>query len=215
MIAFVVRDLTRTGRAKTLLTKDLWLLYVAFVAVMWNLWFFSFWSVQIVSETAHSSLTSAALTAAFNAGAGIIGFPVGGWLADRRVRQGKGRKPLAITCAVAHTLLAVAFGLSLQAGHPSLLLLGLILFTSGLFFNALQPIVHGILGDQVPDADRGAVFGVFNLIAEIGAVASPVVSGVLRDSTGSWVPGVFTAAGIMAMSVPLYAVVRERIPGAA
>jgi MFS family permease len=215
MIAFVVRDLTKTGRAKTLLTKNLWLLYLAFVAVMWNLWFFSFWSVQIVSETAHSSLTSAALTAAFNAGAGIIGFPVGGWLADRRVRQGKGRKSLAITCAVVHTLLAVAFGISLQAGHPSLLLLGLILFTSGLFFNALQPIVHGILGDQVPDADRGAVFGVFNLIAEIGAVASPVVSGVLRDSTGSWAPGVFTAAGIMAGSVPLYALVREPTPGAA
>ena len=65
--------------------------------------------------------------------------------------------------------------------------------------------VHGILGDQDPDADRGAVFGVFNLIAELGAVASPVVSGVLRDSTGSWAPGVFTAAGIMAVSVPLYA----------
>ena len=213
MIAIVIRDLNKTGKAKTLLTKDLWLLYIAFAAVMWNLWFFSFWSVQIVSEAAHSSLTSAALTAAFNAGAGIIGFPVGGWLADRRVRQGKGRKPLAIACAAIHTVLAAAFGISLAVGHPSLWLLGLILFTTGLFFNALQPIVHSILGDQVPDADRGSVFGVFNLIAEIGAVASPVVSGVLRDSTGSWAPGVFTAAGIMALSVPLYALVRERIPG--
>ena len=53
------------------------------------------------------------------------------------------------------------------------------------------------------------------LDTEFGAVASPVVSGVLRDSTGSWAPGVFTAAGIMAVSVPLYALVRERIPGAA
>ena len=42
------------------------------------------------------------------------------------------------------------------------MLLGLI-FTSGLFFNALQPIVHGITGDLVPDDQRGSAFGIFNL----------------------------------------------------
>ncbi|OAH13009.1 MFS transporter [Streptomyces jeddahensis] len=215
MIAVVVREIVRTGRSGVLLTKNMWLLYIAFIAVMWNLWFFSFWSVQIVKESTHSSLIAAALTAAFNAGAGIIGFPLGGWLADRQVRRGKGRKSLAIACAVAHTVLAVAFGLSLLAGRPSLWLLGLILFVSGLFFNALQPIVHSMLGDQVPDEQRGSAFGVFNLVAEIGAVASPVVSGVMRDATGSWAPGVFTAAGIMAVSVVLYALVRERVPGGA
>ena len=210
--AVVVRDVRRSGRADTLLNRNVWYVYIAFIAVMWNLWFFSFWSVQIVKETAQSSLVAAGLTAAFNAGAGIIGFPIGGWIADRRARAGKGRKPLAITCAVAHTLLAVAFGLSIMSGRPSLLLLGLILFTSGLFFNALQPIVHGITGDLVPDDQRGSVFGIFNLVAEIGAVASPVVSGILRDATGSWAPGVFTAAGVMAVSVVFYALVRERIP---
>ena len=94
------------------------------------------------------------------------------------------------------------------------MLLGLI-FTSGLFFNALQPIVHGITGDLVPDDQRGSVFGIFNLVAEIGAVASPVVSGTLRDTTGSWAPGVFVAAGVMAVSVVLYALVRERVPAPA
>ena len=215
VIAVVVRNVVREGQAATLLTRDTWLVYIAFIAVLWNLWFFSFWSVEIVKETAHSSLVAAGLTAAFNAGAGIIGFPVGGWLADRRARQGKGRKPLAIVCATVHTLLAVAFGLSILGGRPSLVLLGLILFVSGLFFNALQPIVHTITGDLVPAAQRGSVFGIFNLIAEIGAVASPVVSGVLRDATGSWAPGVFTAAAVMAVSIPLYVLLRERVPTAA
>jgi ACS family D-galactonate transporter-like MFS transporter len=215
VIVIVVRNVVREGQAETLLNRDTWLVYIAFIAVLWNLWFFSFWSVQIVKETAHSSLVAAGLTAAFNAGAGIIGFPVGGWLADRRARQGKGRKPLAITCAVVHTVLAVAFGVTILGGQPSLVLLGLILFASGLFFNALQPIVHTITGDLVPVDQRGSVFGLFNLIAEIGAVASPVVSGVLRDATGSWAPGVFTAAAVMALSIPLYALIRERMPAAA
>ena len=213
-IAVIVRSVQRSGRGATLLNRNMWLIYVAYIAILWNLWFFSFWSVQIVKEAAHSSLVAAGLTAAFNAGAGIIGFPIGGWLADRRARQGKGRKPLAIVCAVVHTILAVAFGLTIMGGQPSLVLLGLILFTSGLFFNALQPIVHGITGDLVPDDQRGSAFGIFNLIAEIGAVASPVVSGILRDATGSWAPGVFVAAGVMAVSVVLYALVRERVPAA-
>jgi len=214
MIAWVTRQIRSEGNASTLLTRDTWMVYIAFIAVMWNLWFFSFWSVEIIRETAQSSLVSASLTAAFNAGAGIIGFPVGGWIADRQVRKGRGRKPLAITCAVVHTLLAVAFGLSVAAGSPSPWLLGLILFTSGLFFNALQPIVHSITGDLVPPAQRGSVFGMFNLVAEIGAVASPVVSGILRDATGSWAPGVFLAAGIMAVSVIFYALLREKLPTA-
>ena len=215
MIAWVVRQIKGEGHAATLLSRDAWMVYIAFIAVMWNLWFFSFWSVEIVRESAQSSLVAASLTAAFNAGAGIIGFPVGGWIADKWVRAGRGRKPLAITCALAHTVLAVCFGLSVAAGDPSLWLLGLILFTSGLFFNALQPIVHSITGDLVPADQRGSVFGMFNLVAEIGAVASPVVSGILRDQTGSWAPGVFLAAGIMAVSVVFYALVREKLPAVA
>jgi MFS transporter, ACS family, D-galactonate transporter len=209
-IAVIVRGVARTGRGPTLLRKDLWLVYIAYIAVLYNLWFFSFWSVQIVKEATDSTLVAAGLTAAFNAGAGIIGFPLGGWLADRQVRRGKGRKPLLLLCAAAYTILAFVFGIAIAGEKPSMAVLGLLLFVSGLFFNALQPIAQGMVGDMVPDGERGSVFGLLNLISEIGAVASPVVSGVLRDATGSWSPGVFVAAGIMAVSVVLYLFVNEK-----
>ena len=214
-VAVIVRSVQRSGRGPALLNRNIWLVYLAYIAILWNLWFFSFWSVQIVKEAAQSSLLAAALTAAFNAGAGILGFPAGGWLADRAVRTGGSRKTLALVCTGVYSVLVLIFGWSVSGGEkPSLALLGLLLFTSGLFFNALQPIVHGITGDLVPDDQRGSAFGIFNLIAEIGAVASPVVSGILRDATGSWAPGVFVAAGVMAVSVVLYALVRERVPAA-
>ena len=171
-----------------------------FVVIV-GLWFFSFWSVQIVKEAAQCSLLAAALTAAFNAGAGIIGFPAGGWLADWAVRTGRSRKMLALICTAVYSVLGLLFGLSIQGGgKPSLVLLGLLLFTSGLFFNALQPIVQGMTGDMVPANERGSAFGMLNLISEIGAVASPVVSGILHDATGSWAPGVYLAIGIMIVS---------------
>jgi MFS transporter, ACS family, D-galactonate transporter len=170
--------------------------------------------VQIVKEATHSTLVAAGLIAAFNAGAGIIGFPLGGLLADRMVRAGRGRKPLLIACSIGYIVLAFLFGFSVLGGHrPSLFLLGALLFVSGLFFNALQPVAQGLTGDMVPDDQRGQAFGLLNLISEIGAVASPVVSGLLRDQTGSWAPGVFLAVGLMVAAVLLWVPVRERIVG--
>lgn len=212
-IAIIVRSVQRSGRGAALLNRNMWLIYIAYIAILWNLWFFSFWSVQIVRETAQSSLVAAALTAAFNAGAGLLGFPAGGWLADWAIRRRIGRKPLALTCTGVYSVLVLLFGWSISGGgKPSLALLGLLLFSSGLFFNALQPIVQGITGDLVPANDRGSAFGMLNLVSEIGAVASPVVSGVLRDATGSWAPGVYLAAGIMIVSFFLYLPVREAAP---
>ena len=209
-IAIIVRSVQRTGRGPVLLNRNIWLVYIAYIAILWNLWFFSFWSVQIVKESAQSSLLAAALTAAFNAGAGILGFPAGGWLADWAVRTGRSRKMLALVCTAVYSVLVLIFGWSVSGGEkPSLALLGLLLFSSGLFFNALQPIVQGMTGDMVPASERGSAFGMLNLISEIGAVASPVVSGVLRDATGSWAAGVYVAAGIMIASFFLYLMVRE------
>ena len=212
-IAIIVRSVKQSGRGAALLNRNMWLIYIAYIAILWNLWFFSFWSVQIVREAAESSLLAAALTAAFNAGAGILGFPVGGWLADRAIRTGKGRKPLALICTAVYSVLVLIFGYSVSGGEgdalPSLGLLGLLLFSSGVFFNALQPIVQGMTGDLVPASERGSAFGMLNLVSEIGAVLSPVVSGILRDATGSWAPGVYLAAGIMIVSFFLYAMVRE------
>jgi ACS family D-galactonate transporter-like MFS transporter len=212
-ILVVVRGVKQSGRGGVLLNRNMWLIYIAYIAILWNLWFFSFWSVQIVKEAADSSLLAAALTAAFNAGAGILGFPVGGWLADRAIRTGRGRKPLALMCTGVYCVLVLIFGWSVSGGEgdklPSLGLLGLLLFTSGVFFNALQPIVQGMTGDLVPASERGSAFGMLNLVSEIGAVLSPVVSGILRDRTGTWAAGVYVAAGIMIVSFFLYLMVNE------
>jgi MFS family permease len=209
-VLIIVRSVKQSGRGPVLLNRNMWLIYIAYIAILWNLWFFSFWSVQIVKEAANSSLVAAALTAAFNAGAGIVGFPVGGWLADRALRRGRGRKPLALVCTAVYSVLVVIFGVTISGGgKPSLALLGLLLFSSGVFFNALQPIVQGITGDQVPASERGSAFGMLNLISEIGAVLSPVVSGILRDATGSFSSSVFLAAGIMIASFFLYLMVKE------
>jgi MFS family permease len=190
--------------------RDLWLINVAFIAVLWNLWFFSFWSVSIVTDAAHSSFGRSALIAAFNAGAGILGFPVGGWLSDVAVRRGIGRRPLVVGFTFTQMLLTVAFGFVILDRTPSVALMAILLFSASAFFNAMQPMAQGMLADIADPQYRGAAFGMNNLIGEIGAVLSPAVSGALRDATGAWSAAVFLDAGIIAAAVVLFLLVRER-----
>jgi MFS transporter, ACS family, D-galactonate transporter len=210
-LVLVLGVLTRRGSdvAPILRNRNLMLINFAFIAVLWNLWFFSFWSVSIVADAAHSSFGRSALIAAFNAGAGILGFPAGGWLSDAAVRRGIGRKPLVLTFTALQCLLTIGFGLAITQGRPSVWLLAGLLFAASTFFNAMQPIAHAMLADIAEPAYHGAAFGMNNLIGEIGAVLSPAVSGALRDATGAWSAAVFLDAGLIAGAIVLFLFVRE------
>ncbi|WP_217198456.1 MFS transporter [Streptomyces buecherae] len=211
----VLFALTRKGEelGPVLRNRDLFLIYLANIAILWNLWFFSFWSVSIVAGAAHSSFASAALTAGFNAGAGILGFPAGGWLSDHGVRRGWSRKSIMLTFTGIQALLTVAFAWYLSAtDRPSLWVMGVLLFFASLFFNALQPVGHALTADLAPPELRGSAFGMQNLIGETGAVLSPAVGGVLRDSTGSWTAAVWLDAAIVAVGFCLLVGVRGRRP---
>ncbi|MBL1099995.1 MFS transporter [Streptomyces coffeae] len=190
--------------------REVLLLSFAFIAVMWNLWFFSFWSVSIVADAAHSSFQNAALVATFNAGAGILGFPAGGWLSDRVKARGWGRRPLLIAFTVVQGTLVLVFAGYLHThSKPSLWVMSVLLFITSLFFNALQPMAHALLNDVVDAAERGAAFGLFNLVGEIGAVISPALSGTLFDHYGSWTQAVAIDGALMLASAVLYGLVRE------
>ena len=197
--------------APILYDRDLVLMYVAFIAVLWHLWFFGFWSLSIVSDASGgATLTQAALTAVFFAGAGILGFPAGGWLADYAKVKGWGRKGILASFMLILGLLTAGFGLYLMSGGQSLLAMGVLFFVSSLFFNALQPMAHALTADIVPNpAYFGAAFGMMNLIGEIGAVLSPAISGVLRGTTGNWNAAVMLDAGIVLIGFVLLLLIRE------
>jgi MFS family permease len=196
--------------ASTLRSRDLMLIFISFIAVIWNLWFFNFWSVSIISDAAHTSFLAAALTAAFNGVAGIIGYPLGGWLADYAVRRNWGRKPFYLLFTLLQGLFTVIFAVYLGTGGKSTVVMGCLLFIASLFFNALQPVSHAMVSELAEDSQRGSAFGLFNLISEIGAVLSPVISGTLRDATGSWNAAVYLDAALIFVSFLLILFARER-----
>lgn len=191
--------------------RNLVLIYLAFIPILWNLWFFSFWSVSIVADAAAgSTFLEAALTAVFFGVAGILGYPAGGWLADYTKRTGRGRKLILVLCTLVQGVLTLVFTLYLVSGGSSLLLLGSLLFTASLAFNALQPQAHALAADMTNPVHLGAMFGMMNLIGEIGAILSPAVSGVLRDSTGSWHSAVVLDTVLIFAGLVLLLFIREQ-----
>ena len=208
LVAFVFSR-RQTEMGAVLKNRDLVLINLAFIAVLWNLWFFSFWSVSIVADAAGSSFGRSAMIAAFNAGAGILGFPAGGWLSDLAVRRGLGRKPLVVLFTALQCVLTIAFGFVVAAGAANVWLMAALLFSASTFFNAMQPIAQAMLADIADPAHHGAAFGMNNLIGEIGAVLSPAVSGALRDATGGWSTAVFVDAALIGGAVILFLLVRE------
>lgn len=189
--------------------RNLVLIYLAFIAILWHLWFVGFWSVSIISEAGETTFLRAGLTAAFNAGAGILGFPAGGWLADYAKRRGWGRKGLLAAFMLILGLLTLGFGFYIMNGGRALFVLGGLLFVSSLFFFALQPMAHALAADLTLPIYMGAMFGMMNLVGEIGAVLSPAISGVLRGATGGWGAAVMLDAVIVLAAFVLLMFIRE------
>ena len=83
------------------------------------------------------------------------------------------------------------------------------LFFQAIFFFALQPMAQALAADISGPALLGAMFGMMNLVGEIGAVLSPGISGALRDATGTWNTAVMLDAGIILASAVVLLFVRE------
>ena len=202
----------RDSVGPVLLDRNLLLIYLSAVPILWHLWLYSFWAVDIIKDSG-SSFMAAALTAAFNAIAGLIGFPRGGWLSDRAVRNGGSRRNVLawLTAIEAVSILAFAALVTFDIRDP--VVVSALLFVSGLFFFAQQSVSHALTAELAPASHRGKAFGLWNLIAEIGALLSPVISGTLRDHTGGWGSALLLDGALMTLSCVLILAIRPRPAG--
>lgn len=202
----------RDSVGPVLLDRNLLLIYLSAVPILWHLWLYSFWAVDIIKDSG-SSFMAAALTASFNAIAGLIGFPLGGWLSDRAVRHGGSRRNMLAWLTAIEAVSILAFAALVILGIRDPVVVSALLFVSGLFFFAQQSVSHALTAELAPASHRGKAFGLWNLIAEIGALLSPVISGTLRDHTGGWGSALLLDGALMTLSCALILAIRPRPAG--
>ncbi len=186
--------------AATLRDRSLVIMYVSAVPILFTLWFFGFWALLVVSESSNLGLSWAAVYAGLFGLASALGYPLGGVLCDR-LPSLTGRKRLySLTCLAVAGLVA-SMVLAIRA--EDLIPLGVLLFLTGVAFSSMQTVHMTLTSDLSPSDLRGQSFGMWNLVAEFGALLSPVVCGFLRDATGSWDSAILLTAAMLVASAAL------------
>lgn len=198
--------------APVLRSRDLWLMYLSAAPILYTLWFFGFWALLLVSESSGLGLLPAAVYASLFGVAGLIGYPLGGILGDRALHGGLGRKGCYIVLGLVVGALVMGLAIVMNAGAVDLLLLGALLFAIGVLFAAMQTVHMTLTSDLAPADMQGQAFGMWNLVAEIGAILAPVVSGTLRDMSGAWTSATLLTGGLVFLSVVLVSSVHRRGP---
>ncbi|MDD1769008.1 MAG: MFS transporter [Methanomassiliicoccales archaeon] len=209
LIAIIYRSLGKKS-AKVLKDRDLLLMYVSAIPILYTLWFFGFWALLVVSEASKMGISGAAIYVGFFGVANGIGYPLGGKICDRAVKSGFGRKKAYVLMCVLDSLAVAALAVYVGTGGSDVLILGILVFCIGVPFAAMQTVHMTLTSDLAPKGQAAQTFGMWNLVGEIGAVISPVLSGTLRDLTGGWTLAIGLDAILLVASAGLVLGIRRQ-----
>lgn len=172
---------------------DLWILGAAGIMPVWIQFTLATWAPLLFSEIGVTELGRSAFYASLQGLPAPFGLLVMGWFADQFNRRGMSRKVvIALTILFAGSSFA-GVGLVVQTEGSPGLLAAFMLATSFFLWGTWGPI-YATLGEIVPASLLGTAFGFMNTICFLGAVLGPVVTGWLKDVTGSFAWGCYAAA---------------------
>jgi ACS family D-galactonate transporter-like MFS transporter len=195
LIVIIYRRLGATSVA--LRDRRLVIMYISAIPLLYTLWFFGFWALTVVSEASDLGISGAAMYAGLFGLANGLGYPLGGRIGDLVGSEHRPRLYVGLCIGVAASVAMIAY---LVATKVDPLVLGAALFIMGVLFASAQTIHMSITGDLSPPGQRGQAFGMWNLVAEVGAVLAPVVSGALRDMSGEWTLAILVDAVLLIIS---------------
>lgn len=201
-LALVFIIYARLGRvsAPVLRDRSLLLMYLSAIPILFTLWFFGFWALLVVSESSQLGLSGAAVYAGLFGAANVLGYPLGGLICDRYPGVVRRKRLYALACLSVSVLVLM---LVPAIDGMDLLGIALLLFGIGVTFSAMQTVHMTLTADLSPPDMMGQSFGMWNLVAEIGALLSPVVCGYLRDLTGGWDAAIILTSALLITSALL------------
>lgn len=64
---------------------------------------------------------------------------------------------------------------------------------------ACDPLLLALIADHAPKDKMSTVYGLYNCIAMVGAIAAPYVTGWLKDTAGTWNSGFYFAVALLSI----------------
>ena len=185
--------------SRVLRTGDFWLLGATGIMPVFVQFTLATWGPLLFGEVGVTYLGRSASLASLQGLVAPPGLLLSGLIADRLRRRGLDRK---LVIAVTQVLVAgslVGMGLVIHARGPVWLLTALLLATSFFVWCTWGP-AYAIFGGMFPPSVLGKAFGLYNCTCFIGAIVGPLVTGHVKDLTGSFAAALFAAAALAAVS---------------
>ncbi|MGI6603663.1 MAG: MFS transporter [bacterium] len=183
--------------------KDLWALNLAAFCSGYGFWVALTWGPSFFATERGLSVATAGAFTALAAVSAIPAALCAGRLSDK---VGRKRLTLVLYPMAAVTIFALAYVRSLTALVVLLIIYGLIGRTVS------DTIVISWFGDhiarKVPQA-LGAAVGVFNLVGMSSAIVAPLVSGLVKDLTGSLTGAFYLGAAVVLVGMGFATLARE------
>ena len=172
----------------------------AFFAINYILYFFLSWFPSYLVTARHLSMASMSITTVIPWVLGIVGMAGGGFLTDyaaQHMDRFVSRK-LMLGGFLALSSLCIAFGGMVDSLTGAVELMSLsVLF---MYLSASAPWV--IIQDLVEPERVGAVSGFNHMLANLGGLAGPVITGFIISATGSYTSA-FVLAGVIGVVAAL------------
>jgi sugar phosphate permease len=183
--------------------RTTWGMTVGFAGVIYMTWLFASWLPGYLQTQRHLSVEAAGLLSSIPLTAGFLGALGGGWVATRLIRAGFDPRESCRWPVIVAMLGTAAFTVAgaLAPGAAG----AIALLSGGVFLANLASSCGWALGAVMAAPARvGTLEAIQNVGGSVGSALAPLVTGVVVQATGSFLPALFGAAGLSVFSAVVY-----------
>ncbi|QIQ20539.1 MFS transporter [Zophobihabitans entericus] len=177
--------------------RNIWGLFIAQFAMNSTLYFFLTWFIVYLEKGLNLSISKAGLGASFPYIMAMVGLLCSGFLSDALMRKGLSRTfsrklPAILGLGLAGTMCLVNF----FEDRP---IIAIAILSFAFFANAVSNIGWVIISDIVPTKVVGTIGGFFNVSGNLAGIATPIIMGVILQTTGSFAYSMYYISAVSVM----------------
>ncbi len=192
--------------------RSMWGMILGAFCSGYAIWMYGTWLPGYLEMQHHVSIGNTGLLAMIPLACSIVGSLVGGYTTDRLAHSGmnivSSRKLPAGAGYVASAAFCAAAAYSTELG-PALTFISASMFFLAFAQSGKWTLITAI----APQSYSASVASIQNFGSYIGGTASPLITGMVVDVTGSFALALWIGAGVMVLGALLYTiVVRDPIP---
>jgi MFS transporter, ACS family, D-galactonate transporter len=192
-------------------SRTVWGTVIGVIAQSYVIYFFITWFPSYLVDARGFTLLELGFFGMVPALAAIGGNWLGGWVSDLLVRRGRTLTFARKSCGAGGLLVSASMGAAAVVPGAGFALALLSLSFAGVSF--ATSVLLTIPADISPPGTSvsGTLQSIQNTFSGVAGIASPVIIGILKDATGSFVPGLLSAASVAVLGSLALLLVVDRI----